>query len=173
MKKIFLLPIFCCLLSWTFAQTIVEKKSLVNFSVKEVKGTITGLKGEIKFDPEDLEHASFNVTLDVNTINTDVKMRDKHLMKKPYFSSKNYPVLRFTSKTIEKIGDKYLTKGDLTIKGISLAVEIPFEVNKKGNQLILIGELTLNRKDYGIGEKTAEAMMGENVIATITCVLKK
>lgn len=173
MKKLLFLSIFCCLFSWSFAQTIVEKKSIVNFSVKGVKGTVTGLKGSIKLDPKDLEAASFDVTLDVSTLNTNTKMRDKHLMKTPYFAQETYPVLRFQSKSVEKTTDKYLTKGDLTIKGISLAVEIPFEIQKKGNQLVLTGELSIDRKSYNIGEKTGKAMMGREVIASITCVLKK
>ncbi|MCP4443085.1 MAG: YceI family protein [Aureispira sp.] len=173
MRRLLLLSIFWSMASLSFGQTIIEKKSIVNFSVRGAKGTITGLKGEVKFDPKNLGNSSFDVTLDVNTLNTNIKKRDKHLMKKPYFAQESYPVLTFKSKSIEKQEDKYLTKGNLTIKGISLAVEIPFDVVKKGEELILTGEMSIDRKDYHIGKKVGKVLIGREVVATITCVLKK
>ncbi|HEY2725902.1 MAG TPA: YceI family protein, partial [Parafilimonas sp.] len=52
----------------------VDNKSNISFTIKNfginTSGSLTGLKGTIKFNAADLPSSSFNASVDVNTINT-------------------------------------------------------------------------------------------------------
>ncbi|MFT4153508.1 YceI family protein [Parafilimonas sp.] len=143
----------------------VDDKSEVKFTIKNfginTNGTLNGLKGTIKFDPANLAASSFDVSVDVNTINTGVDGRDSHLKQDEYFNVAKYSVIRFISTSIEKNGEDYAAKGNLTIKGITKPMSIPFTVKQNGEGLIFSGGFNINRKDFGVGGSSA--VMGSEV----------
>ena len=103
-----------------------------NFGVT-VDGTFNGLKGEIKFDPQDIEQAYFNVTVDVNSIETGIELRDKHLKKEEYFDTKSYQVIRFISSKVSQ-GDKpntWLVTGKLLVKNTEKEISFPFNTSQE------------------------------------------
>src|SRR6267378_1001113 len=85
------------------AQTLIptDESSSVKFTIKNfgfnTSGSFKGLKGSIHFDPNNLDNSSFDVTIDVRTINTGIDMRDEHLRSDSYFDVKNYPQIHFVS----------------------------------------------------------------------------
>src|SRR6476659_8359323 len=66
------------------------KFTIKNFGLN-VTGKISGLSGTIQFNPSNLSASSFNVSVDANTINTGIDMRDNHLKKEEYFNVAKYP----------------------------------------------------------------------------------
>ena len=122
----------------------------VKFSTKKAEGTMKGLKGSVKFDPEDLGTASFDVTVDVATIETGNKTKNKHAKNKGWFNAEAYPTIRFISNDVTQRGDQYLTRGQLTIKGITKPVEIPFSFYTNETGGLFEGALTVKRKDYAL-----------------------
>lgn len=146
------------------AQTLSTENSVVNFKIgnmkiRTVKGSFQGLKGAIHFDPTDLATASFEVCLDVATVNTGNKKRDDHLLKEDFFSEADYPLICFKSIKVEKIAEAYQTKGNLTIRGITKEVTLPFVFDGKTFR----GTLEVSRYDYGVGMDTGTFMVAENV----------
>lgn len=159
------------------AQTIDKKASVVTFKAENIKintvdGTIKGMQGDVRFNKDKPEAAKFDVTVNVNTIKTGINKRDKDLKKENFFHTKKYPHIRFKSDKVEKSGEDYQTTGTLTMKGVSKKVTIPFSVNTQGSSTVLTGHITLNRKDYNIGEDTGTFMIGEEIEITIKCLLK-
>src|ERR1700759_210948 len=77
----------------------VDSKSEVKFTIKNfglnTNGTLSGLKGTINFNSSNLSASSFNVTVEVNTINTGVDMRDSHLKKEEFFDAEKYQNISF------------------------------------------------------------------------------
>lgn len=172
MKKIKLAFITLCMAQLSFAQTIDVEKSEVSFEIsnmkwKTVEGTFKGMTGEVIFDKNNLNNSSFNVSINPSSINTENKTRDKHLKNKDFFEVSTYTTINFKSKSIAKTASGYITKGTLTMHGISKEIEIPFVY--ENNQLK--GTFNLNRLDFGIGPKGG-FMSGKEVIITILCVLK-
>lgn len=143
----------------------VDDKSEINFTIKNfglnTEGSLKGLKGSIKFDQANINASSFEVSVDVNTINTGVDGRDSHLKKEEYFDVQKYPVLKFVSTSINNSGDGYSVKGNLSIKGTTKSISISFTVDKSGDALIFTGNFSINRKDFGVGGSSA--VMGSNV----------
>ncbi len=179
MRTLFALLI--CFLSFsTFAQKINSEESEITFSVynmtvNEVEGTMTGLSGDVNFDPDDPSTATFDVELDASTVFTSNKLRDRHLRnKKNLFYVELFPTLKFKSTEIIENSDYgYTVVGTLTIRDMSKEVRIPFKMVEKDNKIHLKGDITLNRLDYGLGEGIKPMMISEDIEATILCVLDR
>lgn len=137
----------------------VDEKSEIEFTIKNfginTNGSLNGLKGTINFNPSDLAASAFNVSVDVNTINTGVDSRDSHLKKEEYFDAEKYPAIKFASTSIEKSINGYTVKGNLTIKSVTKAISIPFTVDESADGLTLKGKFSINRKDFGVGGSSA------------------
>ena len=137
----------------------VDEKSEVMFTVKNfgfnTPGSLKGLKGSIKFNPSDIVASSFNVSVDVNTINTGVDARDSHIKKEEYFNAEKFPLISFISTKITKSQDSYTVTGNLTIKGVTRSISFPFTVQSQDNSLVFSGNFTINRKDFDVGGSSA------------------
>lgn len=167
MKKYLSLLFLIGIVSFTQAQQYkpVDSKSEVKFTIKNfglnTSGTLSGLNGTIAFDSTRLSSSSFNISVDVKTINTGIDMRDNHLKKEEYFNVEKYPAINFRSTFIQALNNGYTVTGQLTIKGISKNVSFPFKAVKQDNGLLFTGSFSINRKDFGIGGSSA--VMGNNV----------
>ncbi|MEJ2058088.1 MAG: YceI family protein, partial [Desulfofustis sp.] len=78
--------------------------SNIYFSVDHIFSKIHGRFNEFtletSFDPENLAQSSFNFTIEVDTINTNITKRDKHLISDDFFAAGTYPQIIFKSKRI-------------------------------------------------------------------------
>lgn len=156
-------------------QEIVGTKSKVSFSignmkVNTVEGSFTGMKGEVNFDKNNLKTSSFNVTIDVASVNTDNTTRDNHLKNEDFFEVKKYPKIRFKSSAVVKSKKEgyYIAKGKLTIKDVTKDVKIPFTYENK----IFKGTLKVDRFDYGVGVDMSTFMVSKEATIEIVCVTK-
>ncbi len=154
------------------AQTIDSGKSLVSFEVsnmelRTVSGTFSGMKGEIKFDPKSISSSSFEVCIDAASVNTENKKRDDHLRNEDFFEVDRFPTICFRSKEIKKEEEGFRTRGVLTIHGVTREVVIPFSFSKGE----LVGQLTIDRNDFGVGDSYGSFTVGDEVHIMIKCVL--
>ena len=120
---------------------------------KDVPGSIGGLSGSINFDKDKPENAKFDASVQVKTINTENKKRDDDLMADKYFNESAHPLIHFKSTKVEKKGDGYVASGDLTIKGVTHPLAMPFNYEEKNNAAVFSSSFTINRHDYNIGGK--------------------
>ncbi len=175
MKKI-ILPLL--LLTALFGQTIDADKSYVKFKVRnmgvrDVTGTITGMQGAFKFDSAEPDSANFDVTVNVNTINTNDKKRDAHLKNEDFFETKKWPTIQFKSESIKKQGPIYGVMGYLTIKNITKQVFIPFQIEEMDNKIKFSGGETVNRLDYNVGVDYSNFKIGYEITVEVVCVVNK
>ena len=131
MKALFAFIMFLSFSIKTNAQQKpVDEKSKVSFTIKNfglnTSGTLQGLNGTIKFDDANPSASSFDVSVNVNTINTGIDNRDNHLKKEEYFNVEKYPTITFVSNGIKKDNDGYSVTGNLTIKGVTKSISFPF-----------------------------------------------
>ncbi|MFB6456461.1 YceI family protein [Chitinophaga sp. Hz27] len=173
MKKIMLLMVLA-VASYVSAaaQAIDTGKSGVKFSVgnmgmRKVKGTFSGMKGKIDFNPKSLSTAQFDVCVAANTVNTDNEKRDHHLKNKDFFETDKYPDICFKSSQVTQTTAGYNVSGKLTMHGVTNDVVIPFIFANN----TLEGKLTIKRLDYKVGEGTNTFMVGNEVEVMITCVV--
>jgi polyisoprenoid-binding protein YceI len=132
-------------------------KAKVAFSVKGPLGTVhgefAGLKATIQFDVKNPGAGSITASIDANTVTTGIGMRNHHLKSEEQFlNTDKYPEISFHSKKIEKTGNGYTASGDLTIKGVSKPVQIPFTFTPGGNSGVFKGQFVIKREDFNIGK---------------------
>ena len=154
------IALFCVVTAFGQNYTPTDAGSKVRFVIKNfginTGGTFEGLAGTITFDPANLANASFNVTVDAKTVDTDLEARDNHLRKEEYFDVEKYPKLSFRSTkitTTNKEGYLYMF-GVITIKNISKEISFPFKQTSKDGGILFDGEFKLNRLDFGVGGKS-------------------
>jgi polyisoprenoid-binding protein YceI len=152
MKKHLLAFATALLISFTVVDLKpVDADGSVTFTIKNfgvnTKGEFKGLKGSIKWDTANPANSSFNVSVDVNTINTGIDMRDSDLKKETYFNAEKYPTINFVSSAVSA-GN---VTGNLTIKGVTKEINIPFAATPTSNGYLFQGKFSINRKDFGVG----------------------
>ena len=156
----------------TYAQNINSDASFVEFSIsnmkfKTVEGTFKGMKGEVKFDIDDLVNSSMNVCISSASVNTGNEKRDEHLRKDDFFNCEKYPDICFKSTSITKEENGFIVSGEMSLHGITKQVEIPFNYSNNTFK----GSFKINRKDYGVGGN-GTFMVGDEVTLNITCKIE-
>ena len=128
----------------------------VNFKIKNAgfwaDGNFAGLQGSIAFDPQQPGAGKITATVDATTIDTGMGMRDKHLRSDDYFDVAQHPEIRMESTSIKKRGpNRYTGTFNLTIRGVTKQVEVPFTVRQQNGQQVFSGEFTINRRNFEVG----------------------
>jgi polyisoprenoid-binding protein YceI len=101
-----------------------------HMKISEVPGQFKDYSGTIMAG-EDFTDAEIEVTIQVNSIDTDNDKRDGHLKAEDFFNASKYPEIKFKSESLEKVeGNKYKLKGKLTIKDVTKTEE--FDVKYMG-----------------------------------------
>ncbi|HEX6849371.1 MAG TPA: YceI family protein [Chitinophagaceae bacterium] len=158
LKKAFtFLAVCCAIVSFGQNYTPTDAGSKVRFVIKNfginTGGTFEGLTGAITFDPANLSGASFTVSVEAKTVDTDMQGRDNHLRKAEYFDVEKYPKISFKSTKVtatNKEGYLYMF-GTITIKNVSKEISFPFTQISKDGGILFEGEFKLNRLDFGVG----------------------
>jgi polyisoprenoid-binding protein YceI len=97
------------------------------------------------------------VTIEAASIDTRNAQRDEHLRSNDFLAMQEYPKITFASTGVRQAGETtFEVTGDLTIKGVTNEITIPFEfegaaTDPFGNQRVgFEGSVTINRRDYGV-----------------------
>jgi polyisoprenoid-binding protein YceI len=148
----------------TFAidQTHSDAAFHVRHLISKVRGRFTDFEGTIAFDESEPAQSTVRFVIHATSVDTNTPDRDAHLRSDDFFAVETYPTIAFQSARITpRGGNTYLVAGTLTMRGVSKAIEFPVAylgkaVDPWGNEKIAFeGELTLNRKDYGLSWNAA------------------
>jgi polyisoprenoid-binding protein YceI len=125
--------------------------------VTKVRGQFDEFEGTAVVDGSDFATSSVQLTIQVASIDTRNEQRDGHLRSNDFLSMDEYPQITFVSTAVEQTdATSFDVTGDLTIKGVTNPVTIPFEfegaaTDPFGNDRVgFEGSVVINRKDYGV-----------------------
>ena len=181
MKKIIFSILFLTSSALVFGQTwsLDQSHARLGFSIthmmmSDVEGTFNSFDAKIISSKEDFSDAVIELTAEINSIDTDNEKRDEHLKNPDFFDAAKYPSLIFKSKSFKKVSDKkYKLIGDLTLHGVTKAVELDVTLNGTGvhpytKKTIAGFKVTgvLKRSDFAISKDTPSAMLGDEVTIT-------
>jgi len=131
--------------------------STVGFAVDYIVGTFNG-----SFSPVDakLEVGEDGESLTGSAPVTGVKVQDEnlaaHLQSPEFFDAERAPEIKFASSDIRRSGDEVAIDGELTIKGITLPVELEGTVTEPaddpygGVRFALKLETAIDRTRFGL-----------------------
>ena len=146
--------------------TIDKAHSEVLFQVRhlisKVRGRFSDFSGTIAFDYEDPANSTVGLQVQAASIDTAEPNRDTHLRSDDFFAADTFPTLDFKSTRIASRGKNlYDVEGDLTIRGVTKRIVLPIThlgaaKDPWGNEKIAFeGEVTINRKDFGLNWNAA------------------
>jgi polyisoprenoid-binding protein YceI len=125
--------------------------------VTKVRGQFNDFEGSGVVDASDFTKSTVTVTIQAASIDTRNEQRDAHLRSNDFLAMEEYPQITFVSTGIELAGPTSVElTGDLTIRGITNTVTIPFEfagaaTDPFGNLRVgFEGSVVINRKEYGV-----------------------
>ena len=143
----------------------------ITFSTDGVSGIFKTMTGSITFDEANLASSSFDVSIDVASINTGNGLQNKHAKSEEWFDAAKYPAVKFHSKKIAKAGNGYQVTGVMEIHGASKEMTLPFSFITKGNTATFTGTFNVNRNDFHIGKPGGE--VGESIKIEVTLPVTK
>lgn len=119
-----------------------------------VTGVFDAFDADITFDPTDLAAARVFVTVDIASIRTGDSGRDTQARGQQWFATGDFATAIFDASTFAE-GDapgRYVATGDLTIRGVTQTIDLPFDLVIDGDTATATGELVLNRGTFGVGQ---------------------
>lgn len=157
MKKIFIV-ITLSFLNFSFAQSYLgENLSAVFLSeakLNSFEGKSKNLVGLVDLDKNLVEFY-----IDLNTLRTGIKLRDKH-MRDDYLETKKYPFAEFVGKLsnqdLASISNKksgtYIVEGNFKVHGIELPreIEVSFKFNENAKKLEIKASFEMKLTDHEI-----------------------
>lgn len=152
----------CCMLlafapAWAQDWKVDYGKSRIGFVIRQmnvpVEGGFKRFTVQAGFDPAKVENAKLRVDLDMASIDTGSPDGDSEARRPLWFDMARFPKASFISKSVTKLPDgHYVASGELSIKGRSRTVGVPFSLSRQANGAWLAeGRLPVSRADFGIG----------------------
>jgi polyisoprenoid-binding protein YceI len=148
--------------------------SVRHLGVSIVRGAFTKVSGSAQYDPTDPSKDTLEATIDANSVDTRVEMRDNDLRSARFFDVQKYPTITFHSKQTKAVSPgKLRITGDLTIHGVTkevvLDVDGPSAPIKdpmgKGQRMGASATTKVNRQDFGVS--TLPGAIGDEITITI------
>jgi Uncharacterized conserved protein len=163
--------------------TFDKAHSAIGFRVKhmglvDVPGYFRDFTGTINYDAKDVTRSSVEFTAKMESVDTGVEPRDKHLRSKDFFEVETYPEMTFKSTKVEKKGKNLLITGNLTMKGVTKQISFPFQIagflpagERSPAKMGVTAETTINRRDfnitYGSTLPNGVAALSDNVVVNL------
>jgi len=142
--------------------TIDDSHSFVECSVRlvgfnRIRGSFPQYEAHVYYDSVAVERSSVSVRISVEGVDTHDAERDHHLESPDFFDAKNFPFIRFESRSIRAASGGLIADGDLTIRDITKPTTIPFVIatplgtDPFGNpRFSAAGRVVVNRRDFGV-----------------------
>jgi len=163
----------------TSTWTIDKNHSEINFQilhmgVSNVRGSFSGVTGNVLWDAKNLANSSVTATIDASTVSTNNDARDKHLKSPDFFNIDKFSTLTFKSTSVTRANGKLQVIGDLTLAGVTKSVTLdvdgptPPQKGMKGGLVTgFSASGILHRSDFSFGQKFTAPLLGDDVKFTI------
>ena len=172
---LFLISSFTLLAQGTYLADPAHSKlgfTITHLGIADVPGHFDKFDVTVTTTKKDFSDAVVEMSADVNTINTRIAPRDKHLKSADFFEAEKFPTLSFKSNSIKKIAEnKYEVSGNLTLRGISKPVTVNMwhrgSIQKKEGDKLTAGlqfTATIKRSDFELGGGFPAPILSDEVI---------
>jgi polyisoprenoid-binding protein YceI len=155
------------------AWTVNKAASSVRFSSAFNGAAFTGAFGrwdaQIRFDPKQLAASSVTATIDVASAATGDKDRDQGLPSDDFFAAAKFPRATFAANTFKDLGGgRYQAIGQLTIRGVSKPLTLPFTLAITGANARMKAQVAINRLAFGVGQNEWKSVQAIPAAVNVT-----
>ncbi len=173
----------------SFAQTSTWKPdpahsgvdfSISHLTISKVRGHFNLTGGEVVWDEKDITKSKVNITIAVDSVDTQNSQRDADLKSEKFFETAKFPTGTFVSTSVAKTSGGLTINGNLTVHGITKPVTLTVEgpngpvtgMDKK-QHTGFSATTTLDRFAFGLAPSYPESAVGKEVKLTIDLDLAK
>lgn len=136
----------------------------------QVSGTFADWTAAIKFDPKVVQGKAGEVEVTISIGSLTLGSVTDQALGADYFDASTHPTAVYTA-DIVTIPDGYAAQGKLTLRGVTLPIEFPFDLRIEDGVATMNGAVDLNRLDFEIGQNMAdESSLGFNVLVNLQVV---
>lgn len=145
--------------------TVAPAQSRIGFTAtwlgKPVEGVFRNWSAAIDFDPAAPAKAAVSVTVDLASVSTGDRTVDGSLPEADWFAVSTGRTARFVATRIitAQGPGRFVAAGNLTIRGQTVPVTMPFTLATAGTTATMTGRLQLDRRAWKLGmgsDATAE-----------------
>ena len=131
----------------------------------EVVGRTSDVSGSVTVDATTI--SAVDIEVDMTTLTTDNDRRDAS-MRSQSLETDTFPTATFTLTSPIELGAvpaegetiSVIAVGDLTVHGVTLAVEFPLEAQWTGTAIVVVGQLPILLSDFAIEAPQAPIVAG-------------
>jgi polyisoprenoid-binding protein YceI len=131
-------------------------RSRIEFRTRTFWG-LTTVKGRFhRFDGTlDLRGApAVDLTIDATSLDTNNRLRDKHLRSADFFDVDNHPHVRFLSDCATLDDDRLTVHGRLYAAGASMPLELQAAIRRVGDELVIDAGTHADHHELGMTKST-------------------
>jgi polyisoprenoid-binding protein YceI len=144
-----------------------------HLDISWIHGRFNQVAGKFILDRQDPAKSSFQLTINVDSVDTANAARDEHLRQPDYFDTKQFPTIEFKSTSVKGIEGGYEVTGDFTMHGTTKKITFDLLSGKevewnKSKRVGFSTELNLKRSDFGF-DKGQIGAIGDEAIIIIDC----
>lgn len=148
-----------------------QRSSTINFAyvyedesgATDFSGRFARWRADIRFNPDDLDGSSVVVTIETASAITGIAAHDGALPGPEWFDAAAHPVATFRSTRFRARDGGYVVDGDLTIRGETRNVAMPFRLTIEGDRAAATGTIEIDRRDFGIGEGSGDDLISREI----------
>jgi polyisoprenoid-binding protein YceI len=110
-------------------------------------------RANIDFDPANLKHSRFDVTIDMQSVDSKDEERDATMRGPDLFATSKFPTAHYVADSfVDQGGGKYLAQGKLTLREVTREIPVEFVYENGTDGAWIKGGATLKRLDFGVGQ---------------------
>lgn len=97
-------------------------------------GRFNHFNGKFSYDKNNESQSKIQLTIDVESLDSNHAERDKHLRGKKFLHTQKFPNAKFVSQSFRPTSDhQYELRGDLTLRGVTKSITIMVRKNNEGD----------------------------------------
>jgi polyisoprenoid-binding protein YceI len=160
---------------WKMNAAASRLEFFATFESVPAPGVFKDFNVRTSFDPQ--APAGGQLAVSIRVASADMASADinKAIAGPEWFDFARYPQAEFRATEIARVGDRYVARGTLALKGVQRPVEVPFSWTAAGEGATMQGEFVVKRASFGIGtgEWTATDVIGADVTIKFRILLRK
>ena len=128
------------------------------------KGLVHGSFGKFevtkaKVNLDNMAESMVEISVDIASIDTGIKPRDKHLQSPDFFNVPVSPKATIMVKDAKADGENYKAEATFTLNQVTKTFPVVFSIveKKDDGSIIIEGKTDVNRKDYNVGQGKSAA----------------
>jgi polyisoprenoid-binding protein YceI len=129
--------------------------SVQHFTVAKLRAKLPRVTGTLEVDPENPLRSTVVVEIEAASITTGHPRQEEFMRSQPWLDAEHFPLITFAGGEITPREGGYAIAGELTLKGVTRRLEIPFDFHGVvsdpwGLRAGFASEFTVDRREFGI-----------------------